>query len=75
MTANHPTESKIPPGVANGVRGGVHSHRHLPPPQAPCPRLLTGEADKTIKIWREDPAATPETHPVRFNPDLVPKRY
>jgi pleiotropic regulator 1 len=38
-------------------------------------RLLTGEADKTIKIWREDPAATPETHPVRFNPDLVPKRY
>ena len=27
-------------------------------------RLITGEADKSIKIWREDPDATPETHPI-----------
>lgn len=27
-------------------------------------RLLTGEADKTIKMWKEDENATPETHPV-----------
>ncbi|KAJ9471440.1 Pre-mRNA-splicing factor prp46 [Diplonema papillatum] len=27
-------------------------------------RLLTGEADKTIKVWKEDETATPETHPV-----------
>ena len=27
-------------------------------------RLLTGECDKTIKIWKEDETATPETHPV-----------
>lgn len=27
-------------------------------------RLITGECDKTIKIWKEDPDATPETHPV-----------
>lgn len=27
-------------------------------------RLITCEADKTVKIWREDPEATPETHPV-----------
>ena len=27
-------------------------------------RLITGEADKTIKIWREDTDATPETHPI-----------
>ncbi len=27
-------------------------------------RLITGEADKTIKIWREDAEATPETHPI-----------
>jgi pleiotropic regulator 1 len=27
-------------------------------------RLITGEADKTIKIWQEDDNATPETHPV-----------
>ncbi|CAM9391179.1 unnamed protein product [Choristocarpus tenellus] len=27
-------------------------------------RLVTCEADKTVKIWKEDTAATPETHPV-----------
>ncbi|KAG5191609.1 WD40-repeat-containing domain protein [Tribonema minus] len=27
-------------------------------------RLVTGEADKSIKIWREDLEATPETHPI-----------
>ncbi|ODQ77754.1 hypothetical protein BABINDRAFT_40779 [Babjeviella inositovora NRRL Y-12698] len=26
-------------------------------------RLLTGETDKSVKVWREDPDATPETHP------------
>jgi len=29
-------------------------------------RLITGEADKTIKIWKEDEEATPETHPVNM---------
>jgi pleiotropic regulator 1 len=27
-------------------------------------RLITTEADKTIKIWKEDEDATPETHPI-----------
>lgn len=27
-------------------------------------RLITGEADKSIKIFREDPNATPETNPI-----------
>lgn len=27
-------------------------------------RLITGEADKSIKIWKEDETATPETHPI-----------
>ena len=27
-------------------------------------RLLTVEADKTIKVWREDADASPESHPV-----------
>ena len=27
-------------------------------------RLVTGEADNTIKIWKEDDEATPETHPI-----------
>jgi len=30
-------------------------------------RLITGECDKTIKIWKEDEEATEETHPVDPN--------
>jgi len=29
-------------------------------------RFITGETDKTIKIWKEDESATPESHPIRF---------
>ncbi|KAG0026389.1 pre-mRNA-splicing factor prp46 [Podila clonocystis] len=38
-------------------------------------RLITGEADKTIKIWKEDDEATPETHPLDWKPSLMRKRY
>eukprot|EP00962_Isochrysis_galbana_P049793 scaffold21269_cov119-Isochrysis_galbana.AAC.6 len=38
-------------------------------------RLITGEADKTIKIWKEDPEATRETHPVTWEPPRERKRY
>lgn len=31
-------------------------------------RLISTETDKAIKLWREDPNATPETHPVRYKP-------
>eukprot|EP01059_Diplonema_ambulator_P012568 TRINITY_DN22949_c0_g1_i1.p1 TRINITY_DN22949_c0_g1~~TRINITY_DN22949_c0_g1_i1.p1 ORF type:complete len:490 (+),score=120.41 TRINITY_DN22949_c0_g1_i1:28-1497(+) len=31
-------------------------------------RLITGEADKTIKIWKEDETATEETHPIEWIP-------
>ncbi len=31
-------------------------------------RLVTCEADKTIKYYKEDLEATPETHPVKFKP-------
>ena len=35
-------------------------------------RLITGEADKTIKIWKEDENATPETHPIKnWKPRLL----
>mmetsp|Transcript_31094 Transcript_31094/g.47485 ORF Transcript_31094/g.47485 Transcript_31094/m.47485 type:complete len:151 (+) Transcript_31094:1025-1477(+) len=27
-------------------------------------RLITAECDKSIKIWKEDEEATPETHPI-----------
>ncbi|KAJ3291949.1 pre-mRNA-splicing factor prp46 [Rhizoclosmatium sp. JEL0117] len=38
-------------------------------------RLITGEGDKTIKIWKEDERATPETHPVNFKPEIVRPKY
>ncbi|CAI2167761.1 14918_t:CDS:2 [Funneliformis geosporum] len=38
-------------------------------------RLITCEADKTIKIWKEDSSATPETHPIDWKPTLIRTRY
>ncbi|KAK9915985.1 hypothetical protein WJX75_006980 [Coccomyxa subellipsoidea] len=38
-------------------------------------RLLTAEADKTVKFWREDTSATPETHPINFRPPKDIRRY
>ncbi|KAI0012873.1 WD40 repeat-like protein [Xylariaceae sp. FL0662B] len=33
-------------------------------------RLIVGEADKTIKVWKPDEKATPETHPLDWKPSL-----
>ncbi|KAK9843635.1 hypothetical protein WJX81_000394 [Elliptochloris bilobata] len=38
-------------------------------------RLLTAEGDKTIKFWRQDEAATPESHPVNFRPPRDMRRF
>ncbi|KAI9292308.1 pleiotropic regulator 1 [Neoconidiobolus thromboides FSU 785] len=38
-------------------------------------RFITGEADKTIKIWKEDDQATPESHPIDWKPSLFKERY
>ncbi|KAH7441245.1 hypothetical protein KP509_03G030600 [Ceratopteris richardii] len=38
-------------------------------------RLVTCEADKTIKMWKEDEKATPETHPVNFKPPKEIRRF
>lgn len=38
-------------------------------------RLITCEADKTIKMWKEDDTATPETHPVHFKPPRDMRRF
>lgn len=40
-----------------------------------CCRLVTCEADKTIKMWREDANATEETHPINFVPPKDIKRF
>lgn len=38
-------------------------------------RLITCEADKTIKMWKEDDSATPETHPLHFKPPRDMRRF
>ncbi|KAK1933442.1 WD domain, G-beta repeat containing protein [Babesia divergens] len=38
-------------------------------------RLITAECDKSIKIWIQDPDATPESHPVVWQPESVMKTY
>lgn len=38
-------------------------------------RLITGEMDKTIKVWRPDEDATEETHPLEWKPSLARGRY
>ncbi|KAG0137590.1 WD40-repeat-containing domain protein [Tuber indicum] len=38
-------------------------------------RLITGEADKTIKVWKQDEDATEETHPLDWKPTLQRVRF
>lgn len=37
-------------------------------------RLITAEADKTIKIYKEDESATEDTHPLNWRPDIFKKK-
>lgn len=38
-------------------------------------RLITGESDKSIKIWRPDDEATEETHPLDWKPTLGRQKF
>lgn len=38
-------------------------------------RLICGEADKTIKVWRQNADATPETHPLEWKPTLGRQKF
>ncbi|KAL8910859.1 MAG: hypothetical protein Q9171_003897 [Xanthocarpia ochracea] len=38
-------------------------------------RLICGEADKTIKVWKQDDEATPETHPLDWRPTLGRQKF
>ena len=38
-------------------------------------RLITCEADKTIKMWKEDETATLETFPLHFKPPKDIRRF
>lgn len=37
-------------------------------------RLITCEADKTIKIYKEDTSATEETNPINWRPEILKRR-
>ena len=37
-------------------------------------RLITTEADKTIKIYKEDDTATEDSHPINWKPDILKRR-
>ena len=38
-------------------------------------RLIVGEADKTIKVWKQDEIATPESHPLEWKPTLGRQKF
>ncbi|MCJ1457366.1 pre-mRNA-splicing factor prp46 [Mycoblastus sanguinarius] len=38
-------------------------------------RLICGEADKTIKVWKQNDEATPETHPLDWQPTLGRQKF
>lgn len=38
-------------------------------------RLITGESDKSIKIWKADENATEETHPLEWKPTLGRQKF
>jgi pleiotropic regulator 1 len=38
-------------------------------------RLITGEADKTIKVWKPDDEATPQSHPLEWKPTLGRQKF
>ncbi|CAB3397737.1 unnamed protein product [Caenorhabditis bovis] len=37
-------------------------------------RLITAEADKTVKMYKEDEQATEETHPIVWRPEIVRRK-
>ena len=37
-------------------------------------RLISVEADKSIKLWKEDEEATEETHPIVWRPEMLKRK-
>ncbi|KAF2862802.1 WD40 repeat-like protein [Piedraia hortae CBS 480.64] len=64
------TESLAQPGSLDAEAGIMSSTFDLS-----GLRLITGEADKTIKMWKQDDAATEETHPLDWRPTLGRRKF
>jgi len=63
-------ETVAQPGSVEGAENGIFAAAF----DTTGGRLVTGEADKTVKMWREDANATEQSHPVRFDPQDVAKQ-
>ncbi|KAG2248125.1 hypothetical protein Bca52824_087753 [Brassica carinata] len=64
------TETFVQPGSLEG-EAGIYAACY----DQTGSRLVTCEADKTIKMSKEDENATPETHPVNFKPPKDIRRF
>lgn len=63
------TQAAVQPGSMNS-EAGVYAMTF----DQSGSRLITAEADKTIKIYKEDETATEETHPINWRPDIIKRR-
>ncbi|KAI9738601.1 MAG: pre-mRNA-splicing factor prp46 [Cirrosporium novae-zelandiae] len=50
-----------------GIKSSTFDHTGL--------RLIVGESDKTIKVWKQDEEATPESYPLEWKPTLGRQKY
>eukprot|EP00731_Ephydatia_muelleri_P031306 Em0022g820a len=64
-------QTAVQPGSLDSEAGIFHCTYDM----SGC-RLITAEADKTIKMYKEDETATEESHPIAWKPEIVRrKRY
>ena len=77
LTALRPTLLHPPPTLPPAQPGSLESEKGIYAMafDHSGSRLITCEADKTIKFWKEDPDATPDTHPLNWEPPRDRKRY
>jgi len=64
------TAAKAQPGSLDSESGIFHSVFDMS-----GSRLITCEADKTIKVWKEEENASEETHPVTWKAPIKRKKY
>lgn len=68
----HSTQTQVQPGSLDS-EAGIFAMAY----DMTGSRLITCEADKTVKIWKEDPDATPESNPIDWKGPVqgTQKRY
>ncbi|KAI3903181.1 hypothetical protein MKW98_031835 [Papaver atlanticum] len=67
---HHKKSTKVQPGSLES-EAGIYALSY----DITGSRLVTCEADKTIKMWKKDELATPETHPLDYKPPKDVRRF